>query len=126
MKMLKGSSSSVAVAAKKCERESADTHARRTLGEGGLERKWSKSLRLKNADAVQVTHVIIDRRKNGEVVWRCYGIPAGSTASEAQEGSSKSLSAPDGDTEQKDAKAYWGHAISITVTRLVDDANQLL
>ncbi len=33
-----------------------------------------QEFRLKNADAVQVTHVIIDRRKNGEVVWRCYGI----------------------------------------------------
>lgn len=83
--------------------------------------------RLKNADAVPVTHVIIDRRKNGEVVWRCYGIPAGSTAPKAQEGSSKSSSAPDGDAEQKDTKAILGpRQYRLTVTRLVDDANQLV
>ncbi len=33
-----------------------------------------QEVRLKNADAVQVTHVIIDRRNDGMVVWRCYGI----------------------------------------------------
>lgn len=31
--------------------------------------------RLRNADAVQVTHVIIDRQTDGSVVWRCFGIP---------------------------------------------------
>ncbi len=34
-----------------------------------------QELRLKNADAFQVTHVIIDRRKDGSVVLRCFGIP---------------------------------------------------
>lgn len=82
---------------------------------------------LKNADAVQVTHVIIDRRMDGMVVLRCYGIPAGSTAPKAQEGSSESSSAPDGDTEQKDAKAILGpRQYRLAVTRLVDDANQLV
>lgn len=86
-----------------------------------------QELRLKNADAVQVTHVIIDRRTDGMVVLRCYGIPAGSTASKVQEGSSKSSSAPDGDAKQKETKAILGpRQYRLTVTRLVDNANQLV
>lgn len=56
-----------------------------------------QELFLKNADAVQVTHVIIERRMDGMVVWRCYGIPAGSSAPKVQDGSSQSSLAPDGD-----------------------------
>ncbi len=33
-----------------------------------------QNFRLKNVNGVPVTHVIIDRKKHGEVVWRCYGI----------------------------------------------------
>ena len=83
--------------------------------------------RLKNADTVQATHVIIDRRTDGMVDWSCYGTPAGSSAPKTQEGSTESSSAPDGDTKQKDAKAVLGpRQYRLTVTRLVDDANQLV
>ncbi len=54
------------------------------LAEPSATVKWKvaeQEFRVKNADAVQVTHVIIDRRTEGMVVLRCYGIPAGSTAS---------------------------------------------
>lgn len=86
-----------------------------------------QEFRPKNANAVQVTHVIIDRRTDGMVAWRCYGIPAGSTASKTQEGSSESSSAPDGDTEQKDTKAILGpRQYRLAVTRLVNDTNQLV
>lgn len=86
-----------------------------------------QDFRLKNADAVQVTHVIVDRRMDGMVVWRCYGIPAGSTAPKVQDGSSQSSLAPDGDAEPKDTKAILGpRQYRLTVTRLVDDANQLV
>ncbi len=92
--------------------------------------KWKvaeQEFRVKNVDAVQVTHVNIDRRKDGMVVLRCYGTPAGSNASKVQEGSSKSSSAPDGDAEQKDTKAILGpRQYRLAVTRLVDDANQLV
>lgn len=86
-----------------------------------------QELFLKNADAVQVTHVIVDRRMDGMVVWRCYGIPAGSTAPKVQDGSSQSSLAPDGDAEPKDTKTILGpRQYRLTVTRLVDDANQLV
>lgn len=39
--------------------------------------------RLKNADAVLVTHAIIDQRQDDAVVWRCYGIPKAASVHDA-------------------------------------------
>jgi len=40
--------------------------------------KWKfgdQEMTLKNPDSLDITHVIIDRRMDGHVLWKCYGIP---------------------------------------------------